>query len=451
MTVKVPNLGDGISSAVVVGINVSIGDEVDKEQTLLELETDKAVAPLPSPDKGVIENIQVKEGDKVAEGQVVITLKGSNGAGSAPAATETASAQPTQQVQPFQPIQPVQPLQPIQQQQVAIPNAITPGVYQSPSGASIPASPSIRKAARSFGIDLTRVQGTGRGGRIERQDVFNYIQTVQALAFQNQQSPQGQPAPAPAQAPQKPPKPQIDFSKWGKVKKEAMTPLREKIGEKMTDNWQSIPHVTQFDDADITDLWDIRKKYNPKYKKNNQNLTLTIFALKAAVNSLKKFPIFNSSLDETTNEVVYKEYYHIGVAVDTPSGLIVPVIRDVDKKSMFELAEELTVLAQKARDRKLTVDELQGGTFTISNLGGLGASNFTPIINSPEVAILALSKGLMKPVYDGKEFKPRLMMPMGLSYDHRVIDGADGARFIRDLCAEFEQFKETLVKESCPK
>ncbi|HWQ91646.1 MAG TPA: 2-oxo acid dehydrogenase subunit E2, partial [Clostridia bacterium] len=285
----------------------------------------------------------------------------------------------------------------------------------------------------------TRVRGSARGGRIVLEDVRMYIQRLQRLAAQ----PRGA---APAAGAPKPPAEQIDFSKWGPVDKKPLSPLRQVIARRMAENWNAIPHVTQFDAADITGLNALRKKYSAAYEKQGTRLTLTSFALKAVADTLKNHPVFNSSLDEVAQELVYKQYYHVGIAVDTDAGLIVPVIRDVDKKSLLDLSKELEELAKKARERKVTGEELKGGTFTISNQGGIGGAHFTPIVNKPEVAILGLGRGGLKAVVRGNAIEPRLMMPMGLSYDHRVIDGGSAARFIVDLVQAFENFKEDDVK-----
>ena len=300
------------------------------------------------------------------------------------------------------------------------------------------ASPSLRKLARELGIDLTRVRGSEAGGRIGIGDIRAYIARLQKAAQK--------PRPAAAAAPAKPAAEQIDFSQWGPVVKKPVTPLRQVIARRMSESWNAIPRVTQFDDADFTQLNALRKKFAPAYEKKGAKLTLTPLVLKALVETLKKHPIFNSSLDEVANEIVLKDYFHIGIAVDTEQGLIVPVIRDVDKKSMFELAKELEQLAQKARDRKVTAEELKGGTFTISNQGAIGGAHFTPIVNKPEVAILGLGRGAMKPVVRDGKVEARMMTPLGLSYDHRVIDGGEAARFIVDLVAALQDFKEEGVK-----
>jgi pyruvate dehydrogenase E2 component (dihydrolipoamide acetyltransferase) len=300
------------------------------------------------------------------------------------------------------------------------------------------ASPSVRKMARELGLDLSRVRGSEPGGRIVVGDLRAYIQRLLKAA--------AKPSPAAAGAPARPVAESIDFSKWGPVTKKPLTPLRQVIARRMWESWNVVPHVTQFDDADFTRLNELRKKFAADYEKKGAKLTLTPLVLKAIVETLKQHPIFNSSLDEVAQELVIKEYFHLGIAVDTEQGLIVPVIRDVDKKSVLELAKELEQLAAKARDRKITADEIKGGTFTISNQGAIGGAHFTPIVNKPEVAILGLGRGALKPVVRDGKVEVRMMTPLGLSYDHRVIDGGAAARFIVDLVKAMENFKEEMVK-----
>jgi pyruvate dehydrogenase E2 component (dihydrolipoamide acetyltransferase) len=314
-----------------------------------------------------------------------------------------------------------------------------PGAEGKP-GTAPAAAPSIRKLARELGIDLTRVRGSAPGGRIVVEDVRAYIQKLQRLAA----APRAAVAVA-ASAP-KPAPEQIDFSQWGPISKKPLSPLREVIARRMTESWTTTPRVTQFDEADISALMGLRKKYAAAYEQKGARLTLTSFALKVVVDTLRKHPIFNSSLDEVAQEIVFKEYYHVGVAVDTEAGLIVPVIRDADKKDLMELSRELEDLAGKARQRKVSAEELKGGTFTISNQGGIGGGHFTPIVNKPQVAILGLGRGVTKAVVRGTQIEPRLMLPIAISYDHRVIDGATAARFIVDLVQAFENFKEDDVR-----
>jgi pyruvate dehydrogenase E2 component (dihydrolipoamide acetyltransferase) len=311
-----------------------------------------------------------------------------------------------------------------------------------PAGTPPPASPSIRKIARELGIDLHRVRGSEHGGRIIMADLRAYVQKVQQSAFASRPA-----GPVSVIAvPAGPPQAAVDFSRWGPVKRTRMSTLRKAISGKMVESWTTVPHITQFDEVDITDLLALQKKYAPKYAKKGGHLTLTSFALKAAITVLKKHPLFNASLDETAGELVLKEYYHIGVAVDTEQGLIVPVVKDVDKKNLLEISVELHALAERTRQRKVSLEEMQGGTFTVSNQGGIGSGHFTPIVNTPEVAIMGLGRGAVKPVVAGGKIAQRMMLPVVLSYDHRIIDGANAARFMVDLVQAFQGFREADVK-----
>ncbi|MGD0650709.1 MAG: 2-oxo acid dehydrogenase subunit E2 [Verrucomicrobiia bacterium] len=421
MDIKLPSLGEGADSGVVVNILVKEGDQVQKDQPVLELETEKAVGTIPSSASGTVTSIRVKVGDKIAVGQVILSVAES---GAAPVVEAAVPAAP--------PARPVTPVTPAAGTAATTPKAIP--------GFPPPASPSVRKLARDLSIDLMRVPGSGHGGRITTEDLRAYVEQLQQLTDV------GARHAVPLQPIAKPPAESLNFSQWGPIRKKPLTALRQTIARRLSESWTSTPRVTQFDEADITALNELRKKYAKTYEAKGTRLTLTSFALRAVVATLKKHPIFNASLDEAAQEIVFKEYYHIGVAVDTEHGLIVPVIRNADKKSMFELSKELEELAAKARDRKVTADELKGGSFTISNQGGIGGGPFTPVVNKPEVAILGMGRGALKPaVHDGK-IEPRLMLPLGLSYDHRVIDGASAARFIVDLVAAFEQFKEKDVR-----
>lgn len=433
MDVKLPNLGEGAESGTVVNLFVKEGDQIAKDQPILELENEKAVATIPSTAGGTVTRIFVKTGEKLSVGQRILSL-GDGGAGAPPAAPAAPKAQPRPERDRVEGIVQTPSPGPSPEQDAA---EEPPARTSSPP----PAAPSIRKVARDLGIDLSRVRGSARGGRILLEDVRNYILRLQRLAAQPKSA-----APAQATAPAKPPPESVDFSRWGPVSTQSLSPLRQVIARRMSENWNAVPHVTQFDDADITELNALRKKYAAAYEKKGAHLTLTSFALKALVQALKKHPILNSSLDEAKNEIVLKQYFHIGVAVDTEAGLIVPVLRDVDKKDLLQLSKELEEVARKARDRKVTAEELKGGTFTISNQGGIGGAHFTPIVNRPEVAILGLGRGAMKPVVRDNRIEPRLLMPIGLSYDHRVIDGGTAARFIVDLVQAFSTFDEKQVK-----
>jgi pyruvate dehydrogenase E2 component (dihydrolipoamide acetyltransferase) len=430
MDLKLPKLGEGSDSGVVVSVFVNEGDTITKDQTIIELENEKAVAAVPATAGGVVAKIHIKAGDKISVGQRILTLSGANET-AAPAATRKAA--PVKAAAPQRPAP--EPEAEAEVIEVTEQDATTDVV------AAPVASPSLRRWARELGINLNKVRGSGPGGRIETSDVKNYILRLQATAAKAKAAPAGSSA-----APAKPVAEQIDFSKWGPILKKPITPLRHVIARRMLENWNSIPHVTQFDDADFSRLNELRKKYAAAYEAKGSKLTLTPLVLKAVAATLKKHPIFNSSLDEVANEIILKEYIHLGIAVDTDAGLIVPVIRDVDRKSVLELAKELEVLAQKARDRKVSGDDLKGGTFTISNQGAIGGAHFTPIVNKPEVAILGLGRGAMKPVVRDGKIEARMMTPIGLSYDHRVIDGGSAARFTVDLLAALQDFSEDVVK-----
>ncbi len=428
MDIKIPNLGDGIDSAVVLSILVAVGDTVADGDTILELETDKAVAPIPSTGSGKVEAILVAEGDTVRTGVPVIRIEGDSQAMASEATSSPAAAIPQ-----------------VSQAPVKAEIAITPSAtYTAQTNANPVASPSIKRFSARFGLDLGRVTGTGSSGRITDADVASYMSYLQAAAFQAVCTESGvQTAPAAPSLPTL----NTDFSKFGPIEIKPAASLRKKIAANLRKTWNEVPHVTQFDEADITNVMSLRKKYNPKYGKKDAKLTLTVFTLKAIVEALKEFPHFNASFDEAKGEVIYKNYFHLGVAVDTPAGLIVPVIRDVDKKSILDICLEINIIAEKARQRKVTMDDLQGGTFTLSNLGGLGVGAFTPIVNAPEVAILGIGRGNFAPVFDKEgNMTPRLKMPVCLSYDHRIIDGGDGARFTRKVIDILENFDEKLVK-----
>lgn len=422
MDVKLPKLGEGADSGVVVNIFVKEGDQITDDQPIIELENEKAVASIPSTAAGIVTKIYVKPGDKISVGQRILSLDGGVGR------KTTTEAAPARSQRP----------EPEPEAPSEAPVVEEEGETSTPVAAPV-ASPSVRKLARELGIDLTRIRGSEAGGRIVIGDIRAYIQRLQKSA-------QKTTATAAPSAPARPAPEQIDFSKWGPVTRKPMTQLRQVIARRMWENWNAIPHVTQFDAADFTKLNELRKKFAPAYEQKGLKLTLTPLVLKALVETLKKHPIFNSSLDEVANEVVIKAYFHIGIAVDTEQGLIVPVIRDVDKKSVLELSKELEQLAQKARDRKVTADQLKGGTFTISNQGAIGSAHFTPIVNRPEVAILGLGRGAMKPVVRDGKVEVRMMTPLALSYDHRVIDGANAARFMVDLVEALAEFNEEAIK-----
>jgi pyruvate dehydrogenase E2 component (dihydrolipoamide acetyltransferase) len=422
MDLKLPPLGEGVDSGNVVGILVREGDQVAKGQGIIELETGKAVAPVPAPSAGKVTKILVSVGDKISVGQTIISMDGDGAA--VPIA------------RPIQPTKPGAAPAPAPQASESENSADEGPADGSPEPA---ASPTIRRLARELGIDLRRIRGSENGGRIVMDDVRAYIQRLQRAA--------AQPRPAGSPAPPKPITPQIDFGKWGAITKRPMTTLRKAIASHMSESWQATPRVTQFDEADITALNELRKKHADAYEKKGARLTLTSFALKIVADALRQHSVFNTSLDEAAGDVIYKEYVHIGLAVDTEQGLIVPVLRDADKKGLLALSKEMNDIAAKTRDRKISLEEMQGGTFTISNQGGIGGAHFTPIINRPETAILGLGRGAMKVVVRDGKIEARLMLPLALSYDHRVIDGGAAVRFMLDLVKGFEQFEEKLLAQ----
>jgi pyruvate dehydrogenase E2 component (dihydrolipoamide acetyltransferase) len=407
MDIRLPNLGEGADSGTVVNVLVKVGDSIAKDQPVLELETEKAVGSIPSPVAGKVTKILVKEGEKISAGRPIMSVD---------ATGEVAPAAPAPAPIPA----------PLPATKKAAAGAV-------PAGLPVAASPTIRRMARDLGIDLTVVPATGRGGRIELEDLKNFIAGLQQAAA------------APAKTAAREAAPLPDFAKWGPVTRKPISSLRKVIGERMTESWTTVPHVTQFDEADITGIMALRKKHLAAYEKAGVRLTVTAFLLKAVALTLKTMPQFNASLDETAGELVVKEYVHLGVAVDTEQGLIVPVLRDADKKSLLELSRELTALAEKTRARKVALEELKGSSFTVSNLGGIGGTWFTPIVNKPDVAILGVGRGVERAAVVAGTVVPRVMLPLALSYDHRVIDGADGARFIRALVEAVERFEERNV------
>jgi pyruvate dehydrogenase E2 component (dihydrolipoamide acetyltransferase) len=429
MDVKLPKLGEGADSGVVVTVFVKEGDTVANGQAVMELENEKAVASIPSTGAGVVEKVFVKPGDRISIGQKILSLGGSGGA-AAPAAPAAAAAPKA----PAKKAAARPAPEPEETDEEPVAESEDEIVNESPT-----ASPSIRRAALEFGIDLRKIRGSELGGRIVAADVQQYLQRLVRAAAR----PAGKNG---AESAAKPAPVQVDFSQWGPILKKPVSPLRKVIARRMSESWSSVARVTQFDDIDFTKLGELRKKFGAAYEAKGVKLTFTPFVLKAVAETLKKHPIFNSSLDEVASEIILKEYIHLGIAVDTDQGLMVPVIRDVDKKSLLDLAKELEALAAKARDRKILAEEMKGGTFTISNQGAIGGGHFTPIINLPEVAILGLGRGALKPVVRDGKVEARLLTPIALSYDHRVIDGGTAARFTVDLLKAFENFSEDAVK-----
>jgi pyruvate dehydrogenase E2 component (dihydrolipoamide acetyltransferase) len=439
---KLQELGENIESGDLVRLLISPGARVSEGQPVMELETDKAVVEVPSNVRGVVREVKVKEGEKIKVGQVIFTLEGAAAAAPAPPPkrhepVEHISGQQAARLSFHMAMraegkteqQALPPDQPF-----ASPSTFTMPVQLGKVAGTehrdpVPAAPSVRRLAREIGVDIHSVQGSGPGGRISDDDVKLHAKNMLAAAAVAAQSPS-----TGFVEPELP-----DFSKWGKIERVSMRGVRRKTAEHLRQAWNTIPHVTQQDRSDITELEQLRAKFAPRAEEAGGKMTVTAIALKVVASALKVFPQFNASIDMGKEEIVYKQYINIGVAVDTDRGLLVPVIREVDKKNIVELAAELTQLSKKAKDKKLTPEEMSGGTFTITNLGGIGGTGFSPIVNHPEVAILGLSRSRMEPEWVNNKFEPRLILPLSLSYDHRLIDGADAARFLRWIAEAFEQ------------
>ncbi len=420
--IKVPDIGD-FKDIEVIEVLVKAGDVIRQEDSLVTLESDKSAMELPSPKAGVVKEVRLKAGDRVSQGAVILVLETAATVVAAPQAPAQAPAAPATAAPAASMARPA-----------SLPAA---PVESTPGGAQPHASPAIRKFARELGVDLTRVKGTAPKNRISREDVQAYVKaTLTQIRDGGASSGLGFAFPA---------LPEIDYSRFGPVESQGLTRIQKLSGPNLHRNWVSIPHVTQYDDADITELEAFRVSLKAEAEKRGVKLSFLPFVMKAVASALKAHPTFNASLNATGDTLILKKYFHIGVAVDTPEGLVVPVVRDVDQKSLFEIAQELSELSQKARNKKLRGGDMEGGCFTISSLGGIGGTAFTPIINAPEVAILGLSKNQMKPVYQNGQFVPRLMLPLSLSYDHRVIDGAEGARFIVHLSRTLQDMRRVLL------
>lgn len=415
---KLPALGENIEKGTVTKILVKVGDALKKGQNILEIETDKAVLEVPSASEGVIKEILIKAGTIIKIGQPIFKVEGGAFAPNTSPAAQTKSIIASPKGEAI----PASPAGGSEGTTIASRNAANYPSNKATGKIDIPAAPSARLLARELGLDIAQVPGSGRGGRISNEDVKAYCKML------NTSRPAGGGITTAA-----PPLP--NFTKWGTVRREAMNNVRKKTAEHLSNAWTSIPHVTQFDKVDITELEKLRKSISG----TNKKVSVTPFIIKVVAAALKKFPQFNASIDMATQEIVLKDYVNIGVAVDTDRGLLVPVLKNVDKMSILQISDELTAMAERARMRKTTIEEMQGGCFTISNLGGIGGTCFTPIVNWPEVAILGVSRGSLEPVYTDGHFMPRLMLPLSLSYDHRMIDGADGARFIRWVCDAIQQ------------
>jgi pyruvate dehydrogenase E2 component (dihydrolipoamide acetyltransferase) len=440
---KIPELGENVASGDVTRVLVNVGDTIEREQPVVELETDKATIEVPSSVAGVVKEIKVKKGDKVKVGAVVLTVDAPAGEAAAPAAKAAAPAPapeaPAAAPEPPQPA-PQAPA-PAQAAPATGPTRVVPmPVRASPEapappaapvklegarGPAAPASPGVRRLAREIGVDVNAVQGSGPGGRITQEDVKEHARRILSSVGTAGAAAGGLAARASRPLP--------DFQKWGEVDRQPWSNIRRATAEHLSYAWTTIPHVTQFDKADVGELEELRKQFKEKVAKAGGNLTVTAMLVRILATAVHKFPQFNASIDLERGEIVYKKYVNVGVAVDTDRGLLVPVIRDADTKNIMEIAVELQKLAEKARDKKLSLEEMTGGGITISNLGGIGGTYFTPIVNWPEVAILGVSRGKTEPVWKDGKWEPRQMLPLSLSYDHRVIDGADAMRFSNGL------------------
>jgi len=424
--VLVPDLGD-FDQIDIIEVMVTPGTRISAEDPLIMLESEKAAIEIPSPHSGTVKKMQVSLGDKVSEGNLILTMEidaGSQIAQQAPAPTTTPASEPEQK--------PVRERRAGDKEHTPPPVPATPASNRNRHNPH--ASPAVRRISRELGVDLTQVKGSGPRGRILKEDVQVFVKAAMAKN-------KGGPAPGLIL----PEVPAIDFSKFGEIETQPLPKIKTLSGAHLHSSWLKVPHVTQFDEADITELESFRKDNSQEAVTQGFRLTLLAFMIKACVKALKKFPHFNSSLDPSGENLIIKKYYNVGFAVDTPAGLVVPVIKNVEMKGLFDLASDLEQLSAKARDRRLGKSDMEGGTFTISSLGGIGGTGFTPIVNTPEVAILGVSRAAIKPVYIDGEFEPRLVLPFSLSYDHRVIDGADGARFTNHLSTELSDIRKLLL------
>ncbi|MBS0184460.1 MAG: 2-oxo acid dehydrogenase subunit E2 [Nitrospira sp.] len=429
MKVELPFLAEGIEGGDVVLVLVHEGDQVSEGQSLVELETDKATVPVPSPAAGKVVRLLVREGDHVKVGQALIELDGAHGAEQSIKTSALDKPEVAPALQPLPAVESSPPAPPRTEDPPPAPLenkiAATPS---SSTGPTIPAPPSVRRLARELAVDLMQVKGTEAGGRITAEDV---------KAFVRERTRRSGVAPAAGTSKSG----GVFTTAYGIERREPLPSLRRKIAANMTQSWTTIPHVHQFQDADITDLMELHKRYALEFKRKGATLTLTSLIIKAVVHALKRYPLLNATLDLTSGEVIYKDYYNIGVAVDTPAGLIVPVVHDVDHKDLFQISVELADLAERTRKREVKLEELRGATFTVSNMGGLGAGPFTPIINAPQVGILGIGKARMTAVYRDGQFVPRRVLQLCVAYDHRLVDGAVGARFTIEIVKVLEDFQ----------
>lgn len=428
--IPVPDLGTK-DAVEIIEVHVKAGDSINKDDTLIVLESDKATMEIPAPEGGTVGAIKVKVGDSVKTGDIILTLSGASDSASAsvPIASPAVSA----------------PAPAVKAESVVAPAAAMSASTSAPAMASAPskdvhAGPAVRRVARELGVDLAQVTGSGPRARILKEDVHAWVKARLSAPL----APSGA-AVAATTGSGLPELPDIDFASWGEVERQELSRINRVSASNLHRAWLHIPHVTQFDEADITELEAFRKNEAAALKDKGIRLTILAFLVKAVAKSLQQFPRFNSSMSKDGSALILKKYYHIGIAVDTPNGLVVPVIRDADKKSVLDIAQEMQVISVKARDKKLTPADMQGGCFSISSLGGIGGTAFTPIVNWPEVSILGVSKMSTKPHWDGKSFVPRLMLPLSLSYDHRVIDGAEAARFITHLSQSLNDIRRLLL------
>jgi len=432
--VRVPDIGN-FDSVDVIEVLVKEGDIVKAEDALVTLESEKATMDIPAPWSGKVTGVRMKVGDKVTEGSLIVLMEPSDAPAEKPAKAAAAPA-PQPAPAPAEPVKTAAPAPATPSPAPAPASTPAPAPVVSDSSVNVHASPSVRAFARELGVNLSLVNGSGPKRRILKED-------VQAFVKAELSRPRGGAAGGIGLSVLE--MPQVDFAKFGAVEVKPLTKIKKVSGANLHRNWVTAPHVTQHEEVDITELEDFRKAMSDEAQKQGVRLTLPAFLIKAVVAALKAYPNFNASLSADGESLVLKQYFHIGMAVDTPDGLVVPVIRDADRKGVLDLARDLMTLSQKARDKKLTPGEMQGGCISISSLGGIGGSFFTPIINLPEVAVLGVSRATMKPVWNGKEFVPRLMLPLSLSYDHRVIDGAQGARFITYLSQTLADVRRLLL------
>lgn len=442
MTVKsvpLPDIGN-FKDLPVIEVLVAVGDRVEAEQSLITLESDKATMEIPAPFAGVVKKVLVKTDDTVNVGDIIVEMDADDAASPAPEPAKAAPAAvsvPAPEPAAPAPVEAAPAVAPAPTPAAAPANVenTTYPINTPTPGAVFHASPSVRAFARTLGVDLAKVSGTGLKGRIQKADVTAFVKNTLTQSA----------GPAATAGGSIPPLPSIDFSQFGEIETVPLSRIQKRSGKHLSTCWLNIPHVTQFDETDITDLENFRQSLKKRAEKAGVKLTPLVFILKAVARVLADNPKFNASLDASGENLILKKYIHIGVAVDTPNGLVVPVIRNVDQKGLFELSAELAEVSARARDGKLSPDDMSGGCFSISSLGGIGGTQFTPIVNGPEVAILGVSRSKMSPVWNGETFEPRLMLPLALSYDHRVIDGAQGARFITTLSAVLSDLRELIL------